>query len=348
MMRTISIRKPSRKTSITAVALLALLSSAFLVGNTFRPHEGQLITLPGFNYTQPYTTQTVATSSRAIDAAAAAAAVAAANAATDAAKAASPDPLRVYFDMISAGGEGEPEAGEAVELLAERLVVFTARIELEVEDMEAAVDEVRLLAERHGGFVATEQTRSESGVITIRVPQRVFHDAVAEVEALGAVQSRDLKGEDVTEEYVDLGSQLVNLENQEKRLLEIMGMGTTVESVLRVEKELERVRGSIESIKGRMNYLESRVELATITVLLNLEEAEPDVQVAWFPEVDWSAPVRAGLSILFSIAQGMIAMAIIVGPFTVFGYAGLRGYRYLRSQKTSVEAETQVEKPSSP
>jgi len=146
---------------------------------------------------------------------------------------------------------------------------------------------------------------------------------------------------------VDLGAQLVNLENQEKRLLEIMGMGTTVESVLRVEKELERVRGSIESIKGRMNYLESRVELATVTVYLNLEEAEPEVQIAWFPDVDWSAPVRAGLSILFSISQGMVAMVIVVGPFAALGYAGLRGYRYLRARKTSlVEGDTQIEKPS--
>jgi hypothetical protein len=144
--------------------------------------------------------------------------------------------LRVYFDMVATGDGGELEVGEAAELLAERLVVFTARVELEVDDVEAVVDEVRVLAARLGGFVSTEQTRSESGVITIRVPQRVFHDAMAEVEALGAVQSRDLKGEDVSEEYVDLGSQLVNLENQEKRLLEIMGMGTTVESVLRVEK----------------------------------------------------------------------------------------------------------------
>jgi hypothetical protein len=343
-MRTLNIPRPSKRTTVTAVALLALLSSSYLVGNTFMPREEQPIALPGFNFTHSLTTQTVTGYSGARDATANAAAEVAANAATDIAKAASQDKLRAYFEILSSG-EMELQA-ETAELLAERLVVFTARIELEVEDVDAAVDEVRLLAERHGGFVSTEQTRSESGVITIRVPQRVFHDAVAEAETLGTVKARDLQGEDVTEEYVDLGSQLVNLENQEKRLLEIMGMGTTVESVLRVEKELERVRGSIESIKGRMNYLDSRVELATITVLLNLEETEPEVQIAWFPDVDWSTPVRAGLSILFSITQGMIAMAIVVGPFAALGYAGLRSYKYLRSRKTSpVEGDAQTETP---
>lgn len=323
------IPRPSRRNSIIAAALLVMLFSAYLVGNTFILDERSII-LSGFSYSRSDAGETTTLTSAAA-----------------ASEAASASPLTVFFDIASAG-EAEYEVGDAAELFAERLVVFTARLELEVEDLESALDAVRLLAESYGGFVATEKTRSESGFITIRVPQRVFHDAVAEIEALGVVQGRDLQGEDVTEEYVDLGSQLVNLERQEQRLLEIMEMGTTVESVLKVEKELERVRGRIESIKGRMNYLESRVELATITVYLNLvEEEEPEIQFAWFPDVDWSVPVKAGFSVLFSVAQGMITMTIVVGPFVVLGIAGLRGYRYLRTRNTSL-VDAKVEEQSPP
>lgn len=333
------IPRPSRRNSIIAAALLVMLFSAYLVGNTFIPDERSII-LSGFSYSRSDAGETTTLTS-------AAAASEAASAAADAAKAASTSPLAVFFDVASPG-EAEYEVGDAAELFAERLVVFTARLELEVEELESALDAVRLLAESHGGFVATEKTRSESGFITIRVPQRVFHDAVAEIEALGVVQGRDLQGEDVTEEYVDLGSQLVNLERQEQRLLEIMEMGSTVESVLKVEKELERVRGRIESIKGRMNYLESRVELATITVYLNLvEEEEPEVQLAWFPEMDWAVPVKAGFSVLFSVAQGMITMTIVVGPFVVLGIAGLKGYRHLRTRNTSL-VDAKVEEQSPP
>jgi len=43
----------------------------------------------------------------------------------------------------------------------------------------------------------------------------------------------------------------------------------------------------------------------------------------------------------------MIAMVIVVGPFAALGYAGLRGYRYLRTPKTPpTEGEAQMEKPS--
>ncbi len=336
------IPRPSRRNSIIAAALLVMLFSAYMVGNTFMPDEHSII-LSGFSYSRSDAGETTTLTSSISDAIAATAAAEAASAAADAAKAASASPLTVWFDMGST--EAEYEVHAAAEVFAERLVVFTARLELEVEDLESAIDAVRLLAESHGGFVATEKTRSESGFITVRVPQRVFHDAVAEIEELGVVQSRDLQGEDVTEEYVDLGSQLVNLERQEQRLLDIMEMGTTVESVLKVEKELERVRGSIESIKGRMNYLESRVELATVTVYLNLEEEEPEIQFAWFPKVDWSVPVKAGFSVLFSVAQGMITMVIVVGPFVVLGIAGLRGYRHLKTRNASL-VDTQVEEQS--
>ena len=341
------IPRPSRRNSIIAAALLALLFSAYMVGNTFILDEHTIIS-SGFSYSRSDVGESVTLSSSTSDAVAATAAAEAASAAADAAKAAYTSPLTVWFDVGSAGDGAEFEVGDAAELFAERLVVFTARLELEVEDLESALDAVRLLAESHGGFVATEKTRSESGFITIRVPQRVFHDAVAEIEAMGVVQGRDLQGEDVTEEYVDLGSQLTNLESQEQRLLEIMEMGTTVESVLKVEKELERVRGRIESIKGRMNYLGSRVELATITVYLNLvEEEEPEVQFAWFPEVDWAVPVKAGLSVLFSVAQGMITMTIVVGPFVVLGIAGVRGYRHLKARDASpIDAQVEEQSPT--
>ena len=339
------IPRPSRRNSIIAAALLALLFSAYTVGNTFIPDERPII-LSGFSYSRSEAGEAVRLASEVSEAVAATAAAEAASTAADSAKAASASSHTVWFDVGSTG-EAEFEVGDAAELYAERLVVFTARIELEVEDLESAIDAVRLLAESHGGFVATEKTRSESGFITVRVPQRVFHDAVAEIEEMGVVQGRDLQGEDVTEEYVDLGSQLVNLERQEQRLLEIMEMGTTVESVLKVEKELERVRGRIESIKGRMNHLESRVELATITVYLNLEEEEPEIQFAWFPEMDWSAPVKAGFSVLFSVAQGMITMTIVVGPFVALGYAGVRGYRYLRARNASlVDAQVEEQSPT--
>ena len=83
---------------------------------------------------------------------------------------------------------------------------------------------------------------------------------------MGKVQSRNINGDDVSEKYVDLQAQLTNIKKQEARLQEILGLANTVAEVLTVEHELVRVRGTIESLTGQIDYLNSRVELATITV----------------------------------------------------------------------------------
>lgn len=62
---------------------------------------------------------------------------------------------------------------------------------------------------------------------------------------------------------------LDNLKKQENRLSEILKMATTVKDVLEVEKELGRVRGEIERLTGRMNYLEQSIEMSTISVDIN-------------------------------------------------------------------------------
>jgi len=196
----------------------------------------------------------------------------------------------------------------------------------------------------HGGFISSVNTREDNGSVAIRVPQSRFHEAIADLEELGEVTTRDPQGEDVSEEYVDLGGQLTTLQHQENRLYEIMEMGMNVEEVLKVERELERVRGKIESIQGRMNYLDSRVELSTITVSLFEEEEIEEVIQAWFPQVDWSVPVRTGLSSLFTISQGMVTMFIVIGSFIVMGYGGLRLFRWYISGK-AVEVS---EEPAAP
>jgi hypothetical protein len=236
-------------------------------------------------------------------------------------------------DKKRCGGVYLFKDGASAEAFAERMVVFTARIKLEMGDVDSTLDDIRALTEVYGGFIASVNTRSGTGAITIRVPQASFYDAVSEVKGLGEVQTRDLKGEDITEDFVDLQARLSNLESQEERLNEILAMGTTVEEVLKVETELERVRGEIEGLTGEIQYLESSVELATITVLLNVS---PEAQKAgWLPEVDWRTPVNAGLGALYTILQGLLSMAIVLGPFVAIGVPVYYAYKRFNGERTS-------------
>ena len=152
----------------------------------------------------------------------------------------------------------------------ERKVITTSDISLKVEDVSVTVDTITGITRASGGFVSHSSINvydsGERGYMTIRIPQGDFEPVMSELKTLGKVTSLETSGQDVTEEYVDLDARVNNLKRQETRLLEILNMTTTVEEVLDVEYELGRVRGEIESITGRLKYLDNMVSLATIDI----------------------------------------------------------------------------------
>ena len=162
---------------------------------------------------------------------------------------------------------------------AERKIIFIASLSIEVEQVEAAVDRARAVAESLGGFV--EHLSSSGGSetpradLTIRIPQTGFSDALERIESLGEVQFRNLGSEDVTEQFIDLGARLKSSMAEEKSLLALLERSNSVTEILTVERELTRVRADIERAQGRLNFLERRVDLATIQVSLFLPGSGP-------------------------------------------------------------------------
>ena len=325
------LRSPSKRTYIVIAILIMSIVSAFSIGQSFRgSDDGDQLRVIGDTASAPANreiTRDIA------DSVSAAKASDAAKAASETSALSAASPLSWIGSLVGGTeGTGAEDPASSAEAFAERMVVFTAKIELEVGDVDSTLDDIQELTEDHGGFIASVNTRSGAGAITIRVPQSSFYDAVSEVEGLGEVQTRDLKGEDVTEDYVDLQARLGNLERQEERLNEIIAMGTTVEEVLKVETELERVRGEIEGLTGEIQYLESRVELATITVLLNISD---ELKAEWLPRVDWRAPVSAGVAALYTILQGLLSIAIVLVPFVAVGVPAYYVYKRVNGARTA-------------
>jgi len=199
-----------------------------------------------------------------------------------------------------------------------RMMIYTGHLSLEVTNIDLAIDSIYSISHSLGGNVTGISTSKEGGrktaVVTVRVPQTSFNVAIDAIENLGEVQSKEVRGEDVTEQYVDLSARLRNLQNQEQRLTEILAMATTVEDVLKVESELNKARSEIEQITGQIKYLENRVELSTI--IISLGEAKPLITI---PEIDWGRSIEAGLWGVFVVVQGLIVIAIVAAPFAAIG-----------------------------
>lgn len=151
-----------------------------------------------------------------------------------------------------------------------RQVITTASLTIEVSDVDAAVDAARGLTESLSGSIERLNSfgTAEGGqaTLTLRVPQAQFFTALSRLERLGKVRSRDLGSQDVTDQFIDLQARLKSALAQEQSLLALLGKAVSVSDVLTIERELTRVRSEIERLQGQLNFIERRVELATVNV----------------------------------------------------------------------------------
>lgn len=204
--------------------------------------------------------------------------------------------------------------------LGERMIIRSAELALKVEDTERALAQVKDIAASLGGYVANSNLgRVEEklrGSVTIRVPAESFDAAIEQLKAIAIqVERESTSSQDVTEEYTDLDAQLRNLEATEKELLalltEVREKTGEAEDVLAVHRELTNIRGQIEQVKGRMQYLERMTALATITVELIPKEAI--VRAGWAPGGTLQDALRGlvrGLQIVVDVAIWVVIFVL--------------------------------------
>jgi hypothetical protein len=211
------------------------------------------------------------------------------------------------------GEGGQDESAIPEEPTQDRKIVKEGSMTLEVEDIAETMDKVAEMADELNGYVVSsykhEYERGVSGRIIIRVPSEKFDEAFARLRQLAiAVPYETTTAQDVTEEYVDLEAQLRNLQATEAQYLALLEKADKVEDILKVQKELSNVRGQIEQIEGRMQYLERTSETALIEVTLQETKglAEP-----WSA----SAALRAAVRGLTTFGRGLATVLIWLGIF---------------------------------
>ena len=175
--------------------------------------------------------------------------------------------------MADSGAAGSP--GGTLQL-ADRKIISTGNITVEVDDVESSVMAVEAIVDGMGGYV---EVLSRSGgddfsraSLTIRVPQGHFASAYDRIRDLGEVLNEHQGSEDVSEQFIDLEARLNSALREEQSYLSLLGRTSNVSEVLAIERELARVRADIERYQGQLDFLSRRVDLSTIYVELVPEE----------------------------------------------------------------------------
>lgn len=211
--------------------------------------------------------------------------------------------------------------------VSERMIIRTVELAMYVQDVEASFDEIQTLVEEMGGYVTSANTWHQGEYLrarlTVRVPAKGLDSALEQIKALATeVERESTSGEDVTEEYTDLEARLRNLEATEEELRELL---TTVrqrtgkaEDILAVHRELTNIRGQIEQIKGRMQYLEQMSALATIHIELTPDVLSRPLTVGrWEPKGTAANAVRALIQVLQFFVDAGIWLVIVGLPVLI-------------------------------
>ena len=216
------------------------------------------------------------------------------------------------------------------------MVIRTGQAFVEVQKVDAAVLRIRQLAVQVGGYVANSSVSGgkdqiRQATLEIKIPSAKYDEAVSSLSAIGKVETVNSSAQDVGEEYVDISARVANAKRLEERLINLLANRTgKLDEVLRVERELARVREEIERYEGRLRYLSSRAAMSTLSVtvhepapLLGNEPGENPIGAAlrraWENFVGLLAALIASLGIL-----------IPLGLLTAGGWIGYRRWRRAR------------------
>ncbi len=208
---------------------------------------------------------------------------------------------------------------------ADKKIIKRAQLGLEVsrgkvpETSELAMNVVKA---NLGYIESSSISQSQQGekeytnfYMVARVPAENLDPTVDAITALGRTVREDTSAQDVTDQYIDLDARLRNKENQEQRLLTIMGEAKSVGELLQVEGELSRIRGEIESMKAQIQYYDKAVAMSTVSLTVTEEGAvKPPSDSPWLDV--WEAFVKAWRNLLMFVAKaapGLIVLGALFG-----------------------------------
>jgi hypothetical protein len=270
------------------------------------------------------------------------------------------------LDGSSAQADTSSSAGIAAAALQQRRQVRAGQVSVQVRDVETAVNSARAFATAARGYVSEEKTSTrpvdppdatpqsgrarstspaavpsvvvDQSVLTLRVPQQVLDDVMAQVGGLGVVRSRSQSSEDVTDSYVDTASRVKSQRASVDRVRTLLGRATGIGDVVRLESELSRREADLDALEARLAALDDSTTLATLVVTFSRPDADQTAPVVRNGFVGglldgWHA-LGASTAVVLQVVGALIPFAVLLALL------GLPAWLVLRRRRSGSPAPT--------
>jgi len=199
-----------------------------------------------------------------------------------------------------------------------RKITKTGNLSILVETAETAAQNIQAIAESVAGYVSDSNLYEvtpgvKAGSITIRVPADKFDQTIGRIKELALkVENESVNANDVTDQFIDLEARLKNLKAEELQYLDILKKAQKIEDIVNVTNHLNEIRSQIESWQGQLKYLNSQVDLSSITVNLTAEKEVQIFGINWRPLTIINQAIHSLLTGLVNYANIIIAIVIFL------------------------------------
>lgn len=190
----------------------------------------------------------------------------------------------------ASGDATDTESAAAENELNPEKLVYTASVELETKDFDAAVEQLNERLDEVGGIIQDENfyddtpweyyygiyddstTRKVSGykrlVTTVRVPTANLDAFLNDIGGIGHVTSSSSYVSNITQEYYSTKSYLESYQNQLDVLLGMYEQCETIDEMITVEQRISEVQAEINQLTTRISSYDRDVAYSTVTITM--------------------------------------------------------------------------------
>ncbi len=193
-----------------------------------------------------------------------------------------------------------------------RDIIFTADLQIAVNDVAAAGAEATQKIEALGGFLFGQQSiggNEPRSILVFKIIPEQFQTALEQLGSIGELRNQTISADDVTERVVNLESQIATNQASVERLRELLQGAGSVEELAQLEAQLLARETNLEQLRGTLRTLQDQVALATITVRIEEARVRPGVEVfaTAYPGFEDSGTSCPGSSNQLTVDRGTAA-----------------------------------------
>jgi hypothetical protein len=168
----------------------------------------------------------------------------------------------------------------------------------------------------------------------------------------GHLLSTTLNTQDVSNDYIDTQSRLINLKGEQQRLLTLMSSAQNLGDILTIDQRLTDVEGQIEQIEAHLNDLRNQTTFYTVAISLQpigTAAPAPNPPAAWSPLAVWQGAASAFVAVgqmLLTMFIWLLMFSVYIIPFVIIAWL-VRRWRHIRALRAAPKVAT-TRVPSQP